>query len=173
MRCSWYYIYIFPMEVIMRSLIVSAFALVAAPMAMAGDIAVDFAPEFQEKLAEDYGTKEGERLAADVREDLERELRKANIDPARISVTILDAKPNRPTMQQLSDKPGLDMLRSKSIGGMDLKGVAYDASGNAVGELSYDWFETNLDNVQASGVWGDANRASRRFARKFAEELAQ
>lgn len=157
----------------MKTFLVSIAAAIAIPAAAAAEISINFSPEFQEILESDYGVKEGEKLSKDVRTDLERELRKANIDPASITVTIRDAKPNRPTMQQLSDEPGLDMLRSKSIGGMDLAGVAYDASGNVVGELEYDWYETNIQMVGATGVWGDANRASSRFARKFAEQLSQ
>lgn len=156
----------------MKTALISLVALSLAPVAMAADIEVSYSADFQEKLQDDYGAREGDRLVRDVREDLERELKKANADAARIIVTINDAKPNRPTMQQMTDKPGLDMLRSKSLGGMDLSGIAYDASGQAVANVDYDWFETSLENVVATGVWGDAHRASSRFARKFAEELA-
>ena len=157
----------------MKTAILSLAAAMLAPIAMAATIDVGYSAEFQTELEDNYGVREGERLAEDIRSDIDRELNKANLDPARIEVTIIDAKPNRPTMQQLSDEPALDMLRSKSIGGMKLEGVAYDAAGNPIGEVQYDWYETNIQNVNASGVWGDANRASSRFARKLAEELAQ
>ena len=64
------------------------------------------------------------------------------------------------------------MFRSKSLGGMDLTGIAYDADGNVIGELSYDWYEFDLRNVVASGTWTDANRASRRFAKKMAKQVS-
>lgn len=156
----------------MRTLIIAAAATALAPAAFAAEISIDYSSEFAEKLQEEYGTKEGERLAKDIRKDLDRELRKANIDPANIRITIVDAKPNRPTMKQLGDQPGLDSIRSKSIGGMDLKGVAYSTSGNAIAEFEYDWYETSIDQVQAAGTWSDANRASSRFARKFVEKLS-
>lgn len=155
----------------MRILIAAMLAGALAPIASAADIDISYSAEFSQKLEKDYGLKEGERLSQEVREDLEREFRKARIDPARVSVIILDAKPNRPTMQQMTDKPGLDMLRSKSIGGMDIKGAAYDASGQLLAEVEYDWYETNIQNVVASSVWGDANRASRRFAEKFTKAI--
>ena len=156
----------------MKNLIVSLAAAAAlAPAAYASEISIEFSPDFQEKLEKDYGTSEGEKLTREVREDIERELGKANIDPASIKVTILDAKPNRPTFKQLGDKPGLDAMRSKSIGGMDLKGVAYSADGSALAELEYDWYETNIEMTHAAGVWSDAERASRRFAQKLAEKL--
>jgi len=157
----------------MKTLIVSLAAALIIPAAAASEISITYSAEFQEKLESDYGAKEGERLSKEIRSDLERELRKANVDPARISVVIVDAKPNRPTMQQMSNEPGLDMLRSKSIGGMDLEGIAYNANGEAVAELQYDWYETNIQMVGASGVWGDAQRVSSRFARKFAEKLSE
>ena len=157
----------------MKNLIVSLAAAAAlAPAAYASEISISFSPEFQQKLEQEYGTKEGEKLTREVREDIQRELSKANIDPASVQVTILDAKPNRPTMKQLGDTPGLDAMRSKSIGGMDLKGVAYSADGTALAELEYDWYETNLEMVHAAGVWSDAERASRRFAKKLAETLS-
>ncbi|WP_084397560.1 hypothetical protein [Henriciella aquimarina] len=157
----------------MKVFIIALLAAMALPFASAAEIDVTYSPEFSKKLQEDYGMREGDRLSEDIREDLEREFGKAKIDPARVSVTIIDAKPNRPTMQQLKDRPGLDMLRSKSIGGMDLEGTAYDANGNVLAELSYDWFETNINQVVASSVWGDADRASRRFAKKFADKLSE
>lgn len=155
----------------MKTALIALTALALAPVAAAAEIVIGYAPDFQEKLEDDYGIKEGDKLQSDIRSDLERELGKANVDPARISVTILDAKPNRPTMEQLSQRPGLDMLRSKSIGGMELSGVAYDASGAAIAEVEYEWFESDITQVVAAGVWSDANRASRRFAQRFAEEL--
>ncbi|WP_084420283.1 hypothetical protein [Henriciella litoralis] len=155
----------------MKIALVSLFALATAPAALAATIDVNYSPEFQEKLQDDYGVKEGDRLADDIRGDIERELKKANVDADRVAVTILDATPNRPTMKQLSDRPGLDMLRSKSLGGMDLKGTVFDASGTPVAELEYDWYETSIENVVTASVWSDANRASSKFARKLAEEL--
>jgi hypothetical protein len=157
----------------MKTTMISLLALSMAPAALAANIDVTYSAEFQQKLENDYGVKEGAKLTKDIREDLEHELEKIRYEPARIEVTILDAKPNRPTMGQLSNKPGLDMLRSKSVGGMELSGIAYDASGSAVAELQYDWFETSIEDVMAMSVWGDANRASRKFARKLADELAE
>jgi hypothetical protein len=156
----------------MKTAFLALTAMALAPFASATDIEISYSPEFQEKLQDDYGIKEGDKLKDDIRSDLERELGKANLDPARVAVTIVDAKPNRPTMEQMGRRPGLDMLRSKSLGGMELAGVAYDASGTPVGQLQYDWFENDITHVVASGVWSDASRASRRFAQKFAEELS-
>ncbi len=150
----------------------SALLLSALPALAATEINVSFAPEFEEKLEEDYGEREGERLADDVRKDLLRALEKEGVEPARIEVTLIDAKPNRPTFGQLSDRPGLDPIRSISIGGAKLSAVAYDASGNEIGSLEYKWYENNIRDVIGAGTWTDANRSFYFFSRKFARQLA-
>lgn len=150
-----------------------AAALVLTPLASATEIKVAMSDDFQEKLEDDYGVREAEHLIDEIREDLERELDKAGVSPARIEVTLNDARPNRPTIGQLGDRPGLDPLRSISIGGADLSAIAYDADGNEIASLQYDWYENNIRDVLGSATWGDANRAFSRFARKFSKTLAK
>lgn len=155
----------------MKTLFASLAALVLLPIAAATEVNVSFSEDFTEDLADDYGIREGEKLTKDVIEDLETAFKKSGVAPARVDVIIEDAKPNRPTIEQVRQKPGLDMFRSKSLGGMDLTGVAYDADGNVIGEVSYDWYEFDLRNVVGSATWTDANRASQRFAKKMASEI--
>ena len=154
----------------MKSLLATALILGLAPAAMAAEINVTFAPEFAEKLSEDYGEKEGEYLAGQVRKDLERAIAKEGIDAARIEVTILDAKPSRPTFKQAGDTPGLDVFRSVSVGGMKLEAVTYDASGAASEPFAYKWYE---NDIRQAGIttWQDARRASSRFASRYVKEL--
>lgn len=146
--------------------------LAGAPMALAAEIAVTYSPEFTEKLEKDYGMREGEFLASRIERDLTRQLERAGVDVARIDVTILDARPSRPTFKQGGDTPGLDMFRSVSTGGMKLQATAYDAAGTPVGEHEYRWFENDIRNAGLT-TWQDAGRASDRFARRFAEQLKQ
>ncbi len=155
----------------MKTLILSAALLFAAPIAAATEIAVTFSPEFTEKLAEDYGAREGDILIEEVTEDIERAFAKAGVDPARVTVTIVDARPNRPTMQELRERPGLDYFRTIAIGGARLEGTAYSATGEVLATLEYDWYETDIRNVIAAGTWSDARRASSRFSRRFADAL--
>ena len=157
----------------MKPLFASLAALALIPVAAATEVNVSFSEDFAADLSDDYGMREGEKLTRDVVTDLEAALKKAGAAPARIDVIIEDAKPNRPTKEQLRQKPGLDMFRSRSLGGMDLTGTACDADGKIIGEVSYDWYEFDLRNVVASGTWTDANRASRRFAKKMAKEVGQ
>ena len=150
-----------------------AAALVAAaivPAAHATEISVSYSPEFTEKLADDYGDKEGTYLSEMVQKDLTRELGKAGADVARVEVTILDAKPSRPTFKQGADTPGLDMHRSVSVGGMKLMAIAYDASGHASEPFEYKWYETDIRQAGLT-TWHDANRASNRFAARFAKSV--
>jgi hypothetical protein len=146
-------------------------ALLAAPLASAAELNISYSEEFAEALEDDYGLREGEWLAKTVRKDLEQALERNGADVARIEVVINDARPNRPTFKQLGDKPGLDMIRSISIGGMDLSAEAYDGAGNLVTEFQYDWYENDIRDVIGASTWWDAGRASDRFSRKLAKQL--
>ncbi|KJS25092.1 MAG: hypothetical protein VR75_12335 [Hyphomonadaceae bacterium BRH_c29] len=154
----------------MKLVPITALALLLAPAAMAAEINVSVSDDFQAKLQDDYGTREGEYLSKEVKEDLTRELTKAGVDVARIDVTILDARPSKPTFKELGDTPGLDYGASVSTGGMKLSAVAYDEAGTKTGEYEYSWYENDIRRTGLT-TWYDANRASSRFARNFAEDL--
>lgn len=156
----------------MKTLIAALGALALLPAAAATEVAVSYSEDFAEELADNYGEREGERLSEDITEDLSFAFNKVGVNPARVEVTIINAKPNRPTMEQLSDRPGLDGFRSISLGGMELTGTAYDADGNVLATQEYEWFESNIRDVIGTAVWTDANRASRRFAKKLATQLS-
>lgn len=157
----------------MKTIFASFGALALLQTAAATEVTVTYSEDFAEDLTEDYGEREGSILTEDIIEDLNRAFGKAEISPARVDVTINDAKPNRPTIEQTRNKPGLDMFRSRSLGGMDLTGVAYDADGNIVAEITYDWYEFDIRDSFGVGTWSDANRASRRFAKKLAKEISE
>lgn len=152
-----------------RFVVAGLAALALAPPGSALEIKVSYSDAFREELADDYGEREGEILSARVQRGLERALGTSS-PAARIDVVIEKAKPSKPTFKQLGDEPGLDYGLSVSAGGMDLSGVAYDASGAKIAELDYKWYESDIRNAGLS-TWYDANRASDRFARKFARKL--
>lgn len=155
----------------MRAVMFSALLMaLVGPSAHAAEISVTYSAEFLEKLEDDYGVKEGEVLADTIRQDIARELGRSQAAPARIEVTILDARPSRPTFKQAGDQPGLDMFRSVSTGGMDLEAVAYADDGTPAGDLRYKWYETDIRNAGLT-TWHDASRASDRFARRFIAAL--
>jgi hypothetical protein len=164
----------------MRSFLIAA-ALVAAPAAMAQSATlapVTFTPEFQKTLEEDYGVKEGETLAAEVRQQLERALKRqggglSETAPLKISVTIEDAKPNKPTFKQLGDKTGLSYALSFGIGGASLKATILDASGKPLRDVAYSWYSFDIRDAQISSTWSDADRVIRRFSTEVAEAAAE
>jgi len=155
----------------MKTIFAAIGALAILPTAAATEVAVTYSDDFAEELSDNYGEREGERLTEDIIEDLDFAFNKAGVAPARVDVMIVDAKPNRPTFEQLSSKPGLDAFRSISLGGMELSGTAYDADGNVLAVQEFDWFENDIRDVVGSATWTDANRASRRFAKKLANQL--
>lgn len=155
-----------------RRLLVAGAALALAMPAAALTVEVSQSEAFQEKLADDYGEREAAVLASALQKKLEAAFQRAGVDAERVTLVIEDAKPNRPTFQQLSDRIGLDPIRSISIGGAKVHGIAYDASGAQIGELTYDWYETDITQAVGMSTWHDARWAFDRFARKFARELS-
>lgn len=158
----------------MKSMIYGLAALALIPAASAVEVSVSYSDDFAEKLSEEYGEREGTYLSKEVRDDLISALAIAGVKTSvdRVDVIIIDAQPNHPTMEQARQKPGLDMLRSRSLGGMKLQATAFDADGNILGAKEYGWFENDIRDVFGAGTWTDAKRASNRFSRKFAKEIA-
>ncbi|MEM0985878.1 MAG: hypothetical protein AAGJ32_06500 [Pseudomonadota bacterium] len=150
---------------------ITAMLVFAPATAQATAITVGYSDAFEEKLSDEFGEREGERLAEYVTDRLENAFAKEGVEVDRVDVTINDAKPNRPTQQQLSAEPSLDFARSISIGGADFSAIAYDASGAVIAEVEYDWFENDIREVIGNGTWTDARRASRQFARRMARSL--
>ncbi|HEX5005482.1 MAG TPA: hypothetical protein VFV70_00125 [Hyphomonadaceae bacterium] len=145
-------------------------ALAAAP-ASALTVEAKISAEFQTKLEDDYGVREAKILTDSLASKVEAAFARHGVRADRVVVTIQDARPNRPTMQQISDTPGLDPMRSISVGGARVTGTAFDDQGTAIGTLEYDWYETDLANVIASTTWSDARWSFDRFARRFADRL--
>lgn len=153
-----------------RFLLASAAVLAFAAPAWAQTTPVSFSPEFQTALEEDLGVREGEVLRAAVNDAIARELsrRGVSVDSASIDVTIVDAEPNRPTMQQLVDEPSLDFA-SVSIGGAELRAVVRGAGG-ATNEVTHRRYNHSLADISgAATTWTEARRAIRQFAVKVAD----
>lgn len=134
---------------------------------------VSFSPEFQEMLEEELGVREGDYLQHRVESAVTRALLRAGaqVGPGgdvTVEVSIISADPNRPTLQQLSDRPGLDMIRSFSVGGAELRAVIRRASGETA-EVRHRYYSPSLAYVGLpAGQWTDANRAINSFAGKVA-----
>lgn len=149
-------------------------ALATSAHAAPAEVRVGVAPGLQRTFEKIYGTREAELLTSDLRASVERSLADAKaFDGARVELTLVDVKPNRPTFKQLADTPGLSM-QSFGVGGASLEGRVTGADGQ-VRTVAYRWYETDLRQAYGHWVWTDAEWAFDRFARKLArgEVLAQ
>jgi hypothetical protein len=134
-------------------------------MAAPPQITVTYGPKLADKVSQ-YGARD----VADLASSLERSVRRAvngapEFADARISLVIEDAAPNRPTFQQMKDRPGLSM-ESYGVGGATLSGTLTRADGSSR-TLSYRWYESDIRWARASGTWSDAETAIDRFARSL------
>lgn len=122
--------------------------------------------------ADDIGEREFDRLRQMLRDDLERELAGHLGESGSIlHVTILDATPNRPTMEQMSSRHGLSM-QSISLGGASIAAELVSASGEMLESYSYAWHSYNIADVVGANTWTDARRAFDRFADDVGEGVA-
>lgn len=147
----------------------AALATAAAAMPPISRVTVDIGPKLQEKAAKDYGVREIDELAAELQEEVEQALAKSgglSADGGRLELVLVDARPNRPTMQQLSNKPGLSM-QSFGVGGATIEGRAVFADGTAA-PISYKWYESDIRRAIPSTTWSDAQRTFDRFALRLA-----
>jgi hypothetical protein len=155
---------IFAPAAVATLLVLSAGPALAQPAA----VTVAFGPELQQKaeaLGERDLAQQADHLARAVTRTLDRS---GALDGARIELVLTDLKPNRPTFQQIARRPGLDPIRSISIGGAAIEGQITTADGRVI-PVSYDWYSTSLADVRGFSTWGDAERAYRRLATNLAE----
>lgn len=143
-------------------------ALASAAQAQAPNVTVALGPKLQEQV-EDLGPREvrdqADRLAERVREALAR---RNDLNGTAVNLVLTDLKPNRPTLQQLTDRPGLDRIRSVSIGGAAVEGEIVTADGRSL-PFEYDRFNSSLADVYGFSTWWEADRVFDRVARKIAE----
>ena len=153
-------------------------ALGAAPPLSAAAVTISPATigaPMQAALHDRYGAEEGAVLESIVADWLARSLKAAGATltagaPLRIEVSIEDALPSHPTRHQMQQSPGLDPVRSISLGGARLQAVLRDASGQVLDHVDYDHYATSLEEVSPSGdAWGDARVTIERFSELVAK----
>ncbi|MFC5372688.1 hypothetical protein ACFPIF_09005 [Brevundimonas faecalis] len=146
----------------------AALAVSGAAAAQPSAVVVTVSPDFA-KTAAELGQRDVDQQVDDMRRTVERVLVQRNaLDGARVELTITDLKPNRPTLQQMGDKPGLDGMRSLSIGGAAVEGTVTLASGE-VQPVKFDYYTPTLADARGSTTWTDAQRAYDRLARRLAD----
>lgn len=150
-----------------------ALAVGASAAAAPATVSVSVSPDLQKTFAKTYGVREAAFLTADLESTVAKALAKRGAhDGARVELTLTDVKPNRPTFKQLGDTPGLSM-ESFGIGGASIEGRIVAADGRET-PLRYRWYESDIRHAYGRWVWGDAELAFDRLARKLAKghELA-
>jgi hypothetical protein len=145
---------------------VAALGVAAPAFAADPEVTVTYGPKLEKKIDE-YGARDVDRLAEDLRASVLKEAAGSPaLDGARIELVLEDVVPNRPTMQQMSDKPGLS-YDSFGVGGASISGVVTTADG-ASRPVSYRWYESDIRWVWPSSTWNDAQQTFNRFARSLA-----
>lgn len=151
------------------TLIAGAVSILAAGSAMAQPEAINvtISPDFA-KDAQKLGARDVQSQIEDMTRTLERTLtRRDALNGATIDLAITDLKPNRPTLEQMSERPGLDPIRSVSIGGAAVEGTVTLADGT-VQPVKFRYFTPNLRDAVGTTTWSDANRAYDRLASNLA-----
>jgi len=152
----------------MKRFYLAGAALLLAPIAQAADVNIRFSDEFRESLTEEYGVREGEYLTDLLKDDIARAFAEQMDQIGQINVVIEAAKPNRPTMKQMSDTIGLS-FESYSLGGAALTGQVIGLNGETLANIEYDRYENDIRFVKGYSTWTDANRTFGRFARKLSD----
>jgi hypothetical protein len=147
-------------------------ALLPGPTLLAAELAVtqvDFAPAVSDKL-KDYGDAEGATLTDAIVAAVNRRSAQCAVAPGlALTVTVEDLAPSRLTRKQLDDNPSLDVERSKSLGGAELKGEVRDARQRVLTTVSYRYFAPTITvGSPARDPWADARLAIDGFAEKLA-----
>ncbi|MDO9608084.1 MAG: hypothetical protein Q7J26_06135 [Brevundimonas sp.] len=131
-------------------------AVAAMVQAQTPTVNVTVGPELQrqiEKLGEREVNEQIDELKTEVGQALER-----RYPGATANLVLEDLKPNRPTFEQIRQTPGLDPIRSISIGGAAIKGEIVTADGQSR-PVDFSYFSPNIRDVWGFGVWHDADRA--------------
>ena len=123
--------------------------------------------------AETYGARDIERLLEELTEEVTQRLEDDGLlsnAGATIELVLLDAKPNRPTIEQLGDNPGLS-YQSFSRGGANIQAIIRNQDGEEISQFQYDWYTPNIEDSAYRGTWSDADRAFSRFSRQLSRHL--
>jgi hypothetical protein len=140
------------------SLVIGGASLAQPAPGPAPEVTVHIGPALAakvRKLGETDVNEIAKELADTVRGDLQGHHR-LNA-PIRADLILEDATPNRPTIQQLTDHPGLSES-SLSLGGAAVSGVVTFADGHTQ-SLSYSFRQNSLRDELGAGQWTDAGRA--------------
>lgn len=125
------------------------------------NVTVTIGRDLQNQVAK-LGVREVNDQIANLQSNVARVIQES-YPGASAQLVLTDLKPNRPTMQQMRDTPGLDPIRSISVGGAAIEGQLITADGQSRA-VKFSYFSPNIRDVWGYGVWQDADRAFERFS---------
>ena len=150
------------MKTLAIAALISAATAGAALAAPDAGVQVTLSPRLQAR-AHDLGQRDLNELQAELQRTVEHQLARHPLgEGVRLDLVITDVEPDRPTFQQMSNRPGLS-YESFGLGGATLDGVITGADG-ATAPLHYRWYETDICHARFSSTWEDAERAFGFFA---------
>ncbi len=161
------------------SALVALSAIGFATAAAAGPVSltpIKFSDQLQTSLQRNLGAREGDFLRNRVETAVSSALARhgATVQtgaPVTIDIEVVDADPNRPTFEQLSNPPYPDMMESISIGGAELRATLRGADGQVLDQISYRQYNSSFDEFrfERPTTWSEASRAINVFAERVAD----
>jgi len=148
-------------------------AVIAGPAFAAPQVAtvrVSIGPDLAKKT-QIMDAREFDYLTRELKRSVEKRLdRSGALDPegGELDLVIEDARPNRPTLREMSAKPGLS-FQSFGVGGARVSGE-YRAATGARTPVAYGWYETDIRWAQYGSTWSDADEAFDRLAARLAKD---
>jgi hypothetical protein len=142
----------------------SAQPALAAPAV--STIKVSIGPALADQVDE-IGQRDLDILAAQLRRTVERRISPIQ-EGGVLTLVIDDARPNRPTPQQLMTTQGLSMS-SFGTGGARISGDYLDPTGVRT-PIAYSWYETDIRWAPYGSTWHDAETAFDRLAVRLAKD---
>lgn len=155
----------------MRAALVSAILLLsAAQPALAAPVVssvkVTIGPALAEKV-DDIGARDLDFLTTELRRSVEKRI-PTTAGGGVLTLVIDDARPNRPTPQQLMTTQGLSM-ESFGIGGAKISGDYVDPAGRRT-PIAYSWYGDDIRWARYGSTWQDADDAFDRLAGRLAKD---
>ncbi|WP_425999841.1 hypothetical protein [Caulobacter sp. DWR1-3-2b1] len=156
------------------SLVILALGAVVASPAMAAPevsaVRVSIGPDLAKKT-QVMDRREFDYLTRELKRSVEKTLDRSGAlaDGGELDLVIEDARPNRPTMREMSAKPGLS-YQSFGVGGARVSGE-YRAASGARTPVDYSWYETDIRWAEYGSTWSDADKAFDRLAVRLAKDF--
>jgi hypothetical protein len=145
-------------------------AAVAGPtLAQAPQVNVTVGGDLTPEATRELGQRDVDQQLTRLQTVVERRLaRDGSLQGAKVNLVITDLKPNRPTFAQASDRPGLSIMDSISIGGAAIEGEIVTADGQRL-PVRYSNYSTSIYDVRGYSTWQDAEITYDRLASRIVQ----